>query len=54
MMALVHIGFLLCIHLMGLNRTSGVVNCSKPHSFFAHLNDLIDDRLALSFGLNIL
>lgn len=44
MMTLVHIGFLLCMHLMVLNYTSGVVNCLKQHSFFAHLNDLIDDR----------
>lgn len=54
MMALVHIGCLLCMHLMVLNHTSGVVNCSKPHSFFVNLNDLIDDRLALGFGLSIL
>lgn len=53
MMALVHIGFLLCVHLMVLSHMSGVVNCPKPHSFFAHLNDLIDDRLALGLGLNI-
>lgn len=53
MMTLVHIVFLLCMHLMVLNCTSGGINCSKPHSFFAHLNNVIDDRLALGFGLNI-
>lgn len=32
---------------------SGVVNCSKPHTYFTHLNDLIDAWLALDFGLNM-